>query len=89
MIDAHNKAMVRNFKCSGPENALHFYNSHIAALFLTSAFAEFACLLPRPTLTAMWNKPPYLKGWRLCFSLVYSNKIFESDAKSTRLNKAL
>jgi hypothetical protein len=40
-------------------------------------------------LSGTWSGPPYLKGCRLGFSLVNSNKIFVSDAKYTRLNKAL
>jgi len=40
-------------------------------------------------LAGVWNEPPYLNGWRLGFSLVYSSKIFEIDEKYTRLNKAL
>ena len=35
------------------------------------------------------ERAPYLKGYRLCFSLVYSSKIIEGDEKYTRLNKAL
>ncbi len=40
-------------------------------------------------MSLKWNEPLYLKGRRLGFSLVYSNKIFESDAKFTHLNKTL
>ena len=52
-------------------------------------FAQFLLLSEIPLTSAMWNEPPYLRGWRLGFSLVYSNKIFENDAKNTRLNNAL
>ena len=55
----------------------------MSALTNNKGFREY------PILSAQWNEPPYLKGWRLDFSLVYSNNIFEIDANITHLNKAL
>ena len=40
-------------------------------------------------MAGLWDESPHLEGWRLGFSLVYSNKIFKSDVKYMRLNKAL
>lgn len=61
----------------------------ILALLIMSAIVNNSLTGTMLNLTIMWNELPYLKGWRLGFSLVYSNNKFENDAKSTRLNKAL